>query len=282
MFFVQIGLFMNAIEIEAVEIELLLEAVNQCYGYDFRNYSKASLKRRIINFLPKNNCTRISDLIPLLLYDPNLFRTFVLSLSVTVTEMFRDPEVYIALRKLVVPFLKTFPFCKIWCAGCATGEEVYSLAILLKESGLLDKVQIYATDINAESLQKAELGIYSNSQIQEYTKNYHMAGFASDFSNHYYASYDSVVMDAALKKNIVFANHNLVSDQSFGDVQLIICRNTLIYFNRELQNRVLSLFSHSLVNKGFLCLGTKENLEFSSVSDRFLNIAKKEKLYQLR
>lgn len=273
---------MNRVEIESVEIELLLQAITKRYGYDFHNYSKASLKRRIIGFLHKSNLEQISELIPRLLHDKGMFRSFLLSLSVTVTEMFRDPNVYVVLRERVIPFLKTFPFCKIWCAGCATGEEVYSIAILLSESGLLDKVQIYATDINDESLQKAELGIYSRTQIQEYTRNYQLTGLEGSFSDYYHASYDSVVMDASLKKNIVFANHNLVSDESFGKMQLILCRNTLIYFNSELQGRVFSLFSESLVNKGFLCLGTKEDIQFSSVSNKFRSIRQNEKLFQLR
>jgi chemotaxis protein methyltransferase CheR len=272
---------MASVDIETIEIELLLDTISRRYGYDFHNYSKASLKRRILNFTSKTEINKISELIPLLLYDKELFRSFLLSLSVTVTEMFRDPEVYVVLREQVLPFLKTYPFSKIWCAGCATGEEVYSIAILLKEAGLSERVQIYATDINDESLQKAQSGIYSTLQIQEYTRNYQLAGLTGSFSDYYFARYDSVIMDQSLKDNIVFANHNLVSDEVFGKMQLILCRNTLIYFNRDLQDRVLSLFRDSLVHKGFLCLGTKESLEFSSVKDDFHSIEKKAKVFQL-
>jgi chemotaxis protein methyltransferase CheR len=224
---------------------------------------------------------RISDLIPLVLHDSNLFKSLLFSISVTVTEMFRDPEVYQELRKHLVPYLKTYPYSKIWCAGCATGEEVYSLAILLKEAGLHKKVQIYATDINDESLEKAKLGIYSNNQIKEYTSNYRLAGGNQDFSSYYHSSYDSVIMDKSLRDNVVFANHNLVSDKVFGEMQLVICRNTLIYFDRVLQERVLNLFRDSLVHKGFLCLGTKESLQFSAINKEFKIISAKSKLFQL-
>lgn len=273
---------MNPVEIETIEIDLLLEAISRRYGYDFKGYSRASLKRRILGFKSTTKVRNISDLIPLLLYDKDLFKTLLSSLSVTVTEMFRDPEIYQVLRQHLIPFLKTYPYSKIWCAGCATGEEVYSLAILLKEAGLGKRVQIYATDINDNSLEKAKLGIYSNKQIKEYTANYRLAGGTDDFSNYYHANYDSVIMNKSLNENVVFANHNLVSDGVFGEMQLIICRNTLIYFDRMLQDRVLNLFRESLCNKGYLCLGTKESLQFTTVKDEFKTIDKKAKLFQLK
>jgi len=271
---------MDQAKIEDLEIEILLEAVAKRYGYDFRHYSSASLKRRVRHFLSQSDCSRISELIPRFLYDKTFFRSFVLTLSITVTEMFRDPPVYKAIREKVVPFLKTYPFIKIWHAGCASGEEVYSLAILLQEEDLYSRCQIYATDLNDAALDRAKQGIYPVDRIKEFTINYQQSGGCKSLAEYYHSKYDSVILDQSLKKNIVFANHNLVSDAVFGEMHLILCRNVMIYFNSTLQERVLKLFYDSLVPKGFLCIGTKESLRFSQVAGSFKTIADREKIYQ--
>jgi chemotaxis protein methyltransferase CheR len=268
--------------IETLEIDLLQKAIADRYGYDFSNYSPASFKRRVVAYVKKSGHTRISDLIPPLLHDRNLFRSFLYAVSVTVTEMFRDPQVYKILREKVIPVLKTYPSIKVWHAGCATGEEAYSSAILFAEEGLADRVQIYATDINEESLHIASEGIYPIEKIKEYTQNYQQSGGRGSFSDYYHARYEAVIMNQDLRKRLTFSSHNLVSDGSFGAMHLIFCRNVLIYFDETLQNRALNLFSQSLVPKGFLCLGTKESLLFSTVKDRFRIIAEREKCFQLK
>ncbi|MCJ7691547.1 MAG: protein-glutamate O-methyltransferase CheR, partial [Clostridiaceae bacterium] len=259
--------------LENIEVELLLDAILKRYGYDFRNYSAASRKRRIKNFLTNTKYSKISELIVQLLYDTTFLEKFIYNLSVTVTEMFRDPLVYKTVRKIVIPLLKTYPFVKIWHAGCASGEEVYSMAILLKEEGLYDKCQIYATDMNDSILEKAKEGIYSIKSLKEYTYNYQKAGGKRPFSEFYYSKYDSIIINRELKKNITFANHNLVTDSTFGEMHFIICRNVLIYFNNILQDRVLKLFNDSLISNGFLCLGAKESLNFSTISENFQKLA---------
>jgi len=266
--------------IENIEVTLLTDALKQRYGYDFSHYAQASLKRRIRHFLSKSNFGHISELIPRLLHDTQFFKSLVLTLSIPVTEMFRDPFVYKMLREKVVPYLKTYPFIKIWHAGCASGEEVYSIAILLKEEGLYDRAIIYATDINDETLEKARNGIYPIDRIKEYTVNYQRAGGRQSLSDHYHSKYDSAILDRALKKNIVFASHNLATDSIFGEMHLIICRNVMIYFDRVLQNRVLTLFGESLATRGFLCLGTKESLKFSDIEEDFRKVGNREKIYQ--
>ena len=266
--------------IENIEVELLLDAILKQYGYDFRNYSAASRKRRIKNFLSNTKYSKISELIVHLLYDTTFLEKFIFNFSVTVTEMFRDPSVYKTIRKIVIPLLKTYPFVKIWHAGCASGEEVYSMAILLKEEGIYDKCQIYATDMNDSILKQAKEGIYSIKSLKEYTYNYQKAGGANSFSEFYYSKYDSIIINNELKKNITFANHNLVTDSLFGEMHFIVCRNVLIYFNNILQDRVLKLFNDSLILDGFLCLGKKESLNFSTISDNYQKIADKEKVYQ--
>lgn len=273
---------MRRTEIENLEVELLVEAVFKRYGNDFRHYSRASLKRRIHHFLGKTDFARVSEMIPRLLYDRTFFDSLLYGLSVTVTEMFRDPGAYQAIREKVVGFLKTYPFVKVWHAGCATGEEVYSLAILLKEEGLYDRTRIYATDFNDEALDKAKKGIYPVDRIKEYTDNYQKSGGKESFSSYYHSKYGSVIMNQDLKKNIVFANHNLASDSVFGDTHLVMCRNVLIYFDRELQDRALKLFHDSLVYNGFLCLGTKESIRFSVVQGDFNEVDRKMRIYQKR
>ncbi len=259
-----------------------MEAVYQRYGYDFRHYAKASIKRRIRNLLDCKKFRHLSEVIPRLLYDERYFEQVVFNFSITITEMFRDPNFYKTLREKVIPYLKTFPFIKIWHAGCATGEEVYSLAIILKEEGLYDRSTIFATDFNDATLKKANSGIYLLKHIKTYTANYQQAGGKESFSDYYYAEYDSVILDKSLKSRITFANHNLVTDNVFGEMHLIFCRNVLIYFDRSLQNRVLKLFRESLIHNGFLCLGNKETIQFSDVNYDFDLTDEEAKTYHIK
>lgn len=265
---------------EDIEIHLLLEAVYQRYGYDFRHYAPASMKRRVRQLLLKSGCTSILEMIQYVLYNELFFPLLIQAFSITVTEMFRDPAVYLAIRKEVVPFLKTYPFIKVWHAGCATGEEAYSLAILLHEEGLYQRATIYATDLNDAALKIAKEGIYPVEQIRQSTSNYQQAGGTGSFAEYYYAQYNSAIMDKSLKKNIVFANHNLATGSIFGEMHLIFCRNVLIYFDVALQNRVLTLLRDSLIHGGFLCLGIKENLRFSGVAENFTTVGNKERIYR--
>ena len=271
---------MNEQEVEDLEVELVIDAIYRCYGHDFRNYSKASLTRRIRTGQIKLGCNTISEMIPRILHDESFFRSLLENLSINVTEMFRDPRSYLALKEKVVPLLRTYPFIKIWCAGCSTGEEVYSLAILLEEEGLYERCTIYATDFNDAVLQKAKEGIYSVENVKEHTANYQKTNPSSSLSQYYHSRYDSIIMDKKLKRNITFANHNLVTDGRFTEVHLILCRNVLIYFNRSLQNRVLELFTDSLVSGGFLCLGSKENLRFTKEFEHYLLVDREAKIYR--
>lgn len=268
------------LETEEIEIDLLLEAIYRKYGYDFRNYGKAHIKRRISHRLATSGMVTISQMQDKVLRDEVFFETLLRDLSINVTEMFRDPDFYAALRNDVIPILKTYPFVKIWHAGCSTGEEVYSMAILLKEEGLLDRVQVYATDFNQIVLQTARDGIFSIDRIKEYTLNYQKAGGKKSFSDYYTARYNSVIMDKDLKKNVVFADHNLVTDSVFAEVNMIICRNVLIYFDKDLQDKVINLFDDSLSNGGILCLGSKENLRFSKSYKNFQPLNEKQKIYR--
>lgn len=265
---------------EDIEIELLLEGVYRRFGYDFRGYNRAHVKRRLLHRLASLGLSSVSQLQHKILHEDLFFQVILRDLSINVTEMYRDPTFYKKLRTEVIPLLKTYPYLKVWHAGCSTGEEVYSVAILLLEEGLLDRTQIYATDFNPQVLEVAKKGIYPVSRIKEYTYNYQVAGGKHSFSNYYTARYDSVIFDLDLKKNIVFAEHNLVTDHVFAEVNLIICRNVLIYFNKQLQNRVVKLFTESLVKGGYLGLGSKENLMFTEVFDAFEVVDSKEKIYQ--
>ena len=269
-------------EIEKIELELFLEAIYQRYGYDFRHYARASAQRRARHILAKSGRKHLSELIPMLMHDEEFAQKIVHDFSITVTEMFRDPDFYSAVRQTVMPYLQTYPFIKIWVAGCATGEEVYSLAILLKEEGLYDRSTIFATDFNETALKKASEGIYPLKDVRQYTGNYQKAGGLSSFSDYYHAEYDSAIMNPSLKANITFAHHNLVIDSIFSEVQVVFCRNVLIYFDRTLQNWVLNTFANSLSRGGFLCLGTKETLEFSNIADQFKTIAFEHRIYQKR
>lgn len=273
---------MNASEREKIEIILLLEAIFQRYGYDFRHYARASIRRRIRHFQAKSGCARISEMIPRLLYDESFFVDMVKDFSITVTEMFRDPEFYVSLRQQVVPYLRTYPFFRVWHAGCATGEEVYSIAVLLQEEGIYERATLFATDFNDKALATAREGIYPLAAVREYTRNYQRAGGLHSFSGYYQAHYDSAIMGKELKKNITFANHNLVTDWVFGEMNMIVCRNVLIYFDRSLQDRVLEMFTESLAPTGFLCLGTKESLRFSGVASQYKEIDSRMKIFQKR
>lgn len=257
----------------------LLDSIRLVYGYDFTDYAEASLRRRINGFMNRRNIEALDTLEQMILKDQKFFEEFIQELSVTVTEMFRDPLFYKSLRESVMKRLATYPFIKIWIAGCATGEEVYSVAILLQEEALLNRSVIYATDINQGSIQIAKEGVYSVKNMKEYTANYQKAGGKKSFSEYYKAKYDSVLFDKSLKKNIVFSAHNLAVDKSFNEFQLIICRNVLIYFNQQLQNRVINLFYESLCMFGFLGLGNKESLLFSDKRKCFEEVDRKERIY---
>ncbi len=265
-----------------IEISLLLEALFQRYGYDFRQYSQAHIRRRIMNRMAITGFDSISEMQAKVLND-ELFASEVLQdLSITVTEMFRDPGFYKSLRENVIPILKTYPFIKIWHAGCATGEEAYSMAILLQEEGLYERTTIYATDFNQQALNKAKEGIFSKKDIKEYATNYELSGGKETFSDYYTSDYDNVIMNQSLKKNMVWANHNLVTDSVFAEVHLILCRNVLIYFDKNLQNTVQSLFYNSLVNGGVLCLGSKESLRFTDFYEQYSELDKKQRIFKKR
>ncbi len=271
---------MPAANVEQPETEVLLDTIFRRWGYDFRHYARSSLNRRLKHRLRMSKMAHLSDMLPRIIHDEEFFELLLRDLSVTVTEMFRDPEFYVSLRKDVIPVLKTYPFIKIWHAGCATGEEVYSMAILLKEEGLLHRAKIYATDYNNRSLEIAREGVYPLDHIQKFTANYNASGGTACFSDYYTAKYNAAKLGESLKHNITFANHNLVTDRAFGEMQLIVCRNVLIYFDNELQNHVLSLFSDSLSHRGFLCLGTKETIDFTSVRDDFETVSKKSRIFR--
>jgi chemotaxis protein methyltransferase CheR len=268
--------------IEQIELNLFLEAIYQRYGYDFRSYAQASVRRRVRHLMSKLGYQNIGEMIPLLLRDEEFARRVVFEFSISVTEMFRDPDFYLAVREKVVPYLKTYPFIKVWHAGCATGEEVYSSSIMLREENLYERATIFATDFNDEVLEKAREGVYALKDMRQYTENYQRAGGKAEFCNYYHAQYDLAIMEQDLKRNVTFANHNLVTDSVFGEMHLVYCRNVLIYFERPLQNRVLNLFASSLTLGGFLCLGNKETIEFSDVAHIFKVVDEKQKIYQKR
>ena len=267
---------------EAIEMSLLFEGIYQRYGYDFRDYGKAHAKRRIMHRLAISGINSVSELQHKVLYDETFFHQLLQDLSINTTEMFRDPDFFLSIREQVIPVLKTYPFIKIWHAGCSSGEEVYSMAILLKEEGLLNRTQIYATDFNPAVLQKAKEAIYPVNLMKDYTRNYIKSGGKNSFSEYYNARYDSAIMKNILKENIVFADHNLVTYSVFGEMNLIMCRNTLIYFNKSLQDKVVGLFRDSLVSGGFLCLGSKESITFSPHNIYFEPVVAKHKIFRLK
>lgn len=263
-----------------IEIHLFLEGVFEKYGYDFRSYSAAFLKRRLLSRMRKSRCGSLSEMQHRMLNDHDFFHTILLDISLNVTDMFRDPRFFAALRETTIPLLQTYPYLKIWHAGCSTGEEVYSLAILLMEEGLLSRSTLYATDFNQTVVEKAYEGIYPIEKMKAWAENYYKSLGRASFMDYFTVKYDSAIVNNSLKKNIVFSDHNLVSDGVFGEMNMIVCRNVLIYFNRELQNRVIGLLYDSLLPGGLLCLGTKETLIFSRYKDKFsqlhrLNIYRK-------
>lgn len=267
-------------ELEALELDLLLCAVQSRYGYDFHDYAKASIIRRVKKHLDEAGVSQISELIPLFLRDSRAFYRFVKSLSVVVTEMFRDPEVFCVLRAEVIPVLRTYPFIKIWHAGCASGQEVYSLAIVLEEEGILDRCQIYATDFNDDALNLARKGIYCGENIARYEKNYQLAGGKRQPADYWVSLYDAIKINSRLAQRITFANHNLVTDGVFGEMNLVMCRNVLIYFNEQLQERALSLINDSLCPRGFLCIGRRENLGFSHIRSQLEDVDNTLRIYR--
>ena len=267
-------------DLSELEISSLLEAVYQKYGYDFRQYSKAHIRRRIMNRMTLSGLEDISRIQSRVLKDETFAYELLQDLSITVTEMFRDQDFYRSVRENVIPVLKTYPFIKIWHAGCATGEEAYSMAIMLQEEGLYERTTIYATDFNQRALGRAKEGIFSNRMMAEYTSNYQLSGGKESFSDYYTASYDSVIMNQSLKKNIVWANHNLVTDSVFAEVHMILCRNVLIYFDKDLQNKVQKTFCDSLINGGILCLGSKESLRFTDYSEKYTATDKKQRIFK--
>jgi chemotaxis protein methyltransferase CheR len=268
------------LELETIELQLLLEGIYRHYGYDFREYALASLRRRVWRRVRAEHVGTITALTERVLHEPACMARLLGDLSINVTAMFRDPDFYLAFTKHVLPQLHTYPFTRIWVAGCSTGEEVYSLAIVLTEHGLYDRTRIYATDINQGVLEQARGGVYPLDRMQEYTENYLRAGGTRAFSEYYVAAYDGAQFQRALTENVVFAQHNLVSDSSFNEFQVILCRNVMIYFDRTLQNRVHELFYESLVHLGVLGLGSKETIHFSPFEDRYEEIDAREKLYR--
>ncbi|MEO5333400.1 MAG: protein-glutamate O-methyltransferase CheR [Magnetococcus sp. YQC-5] len=269
-----------SVEIQDLEMRLLLETMLLRYGYDFRHYTHASLKRRLLQCLSVCNMAHISDAIPKIIHDRTFLDQLIYAMSVTVTECFRDPPFYRVLREQVIPILATYPFINIWHAGCATGEEVYSMAILLQEEGLYNRARIFATDINDKSLHQAKEGIYTIQNMEEYSKNYLESGGKRKLSDYYHTKYDLARMHTSLRENIVFAAHNLATDTVFSETHLILCRNVLIYFDKKLKDRALSLFGESLVHGGFLALGTKESLKFTAIENSFTPVSQEWRVYQ--
>lgn len=270
------------IQISDCETELswLLEAIYQKYRYDFRDYSRASMKRRMSQALSELQCATLSVLRHKILRDHEFFSRLLPYLTVPVSEMFRDPSYFRYIREKIIPELRTFPFLKLWIAGCSTGEEVYSFAILLQEEGLLDRTIVYATDINLKSLEKAKNGIFNLHDIQKFTFNYHLSGGRAAFSDYYTTDCNAAIFHKSLKSKIIFTDHSLSTDNVFSETQFISCRNVLIYFKESLQERALSLFHHSLCDRGFLGLGPKESIEFSKYADTFDPVMKTCRIYQ--
>jgi chemotaxis protein methyltransferase CheR len=267
-------------DLEDIELSLLLEGIFRQYGFDFREYAPASLRRRVWRRAQAEGLSTISALQDRLLHDPACMERLLLDLSINVTAMFRNPGFYTAFRRKVVPMLRTYPFTRIWIAGCSTGEEVYSLAILLQEEDLYDRTRLYATDINEAVLERARGGVFPLDKMREYTQNYINAGGSRAFSEYYLAKYDGAQFQRTLVDNVVFAQHNLVSDRSFNEFNVIVCRNVMIYFDRRLQERVHRLFYDSLVTFGVLGLGHRESIRQSPYEDRYEELEPTEKLYR--
>jgi chemotaxis protein methyltransferase CheR len=271
---------MCPIDCEEVEVDMLLHGIRARYGYDFAHYSRASLKRRLERALAQTRLTHFSELLDRLFHDEQCFDEFLKIMSISVTEMFRDPDFYQAIRKHVVPLLKTYPFIKIWHPGCATGEEAYSMALLLHEEGFLDRTRIYATDFNKHSLDTAMKGVYTARQMADYATNYRSAGGTGHFTDYYSDGYELAKLKDFLKERITFSYHNLVTDGVFGEMNMVCCRNVLIYFDKTLQDQVLRKFAESLRHGGFLCLGNRESINFTAVKPLFAAVDKMQRIYQ--
>lgn len=267
-------------DLSPLEIKDFVDTIYEKYGYDFRDYSSAHLKRRLINRMILSNISLPEVLLKKILTDTSFTSILLNDLSIQVTEMFRDPSFYFALREVVIPIMKTYSFIKIWHAGSSTGEEVYSMAILLKEENLYDRCMIYATDFNQDALDHGKEGVYSDEKIKEYIKNYQQSGGKANLSDYFIHNYNRIIINADIRKNIVWANHNLATDSVFAEVNLILCRNVMIYFNKDLQNKVNSLFLNSLTNGGVLCLGMKESLQFTDVYNKYIELDKKNKIFK--
>lgn len=263
-----------------LELKLLLDAIFQKYHYDFRSYSEASLRRRLTAALSHFQCRTLSRLQERVLHEPKIFGSLLRFLTVQVSDLFRDPTYYRSFREKIVPYLRTYPSPKVWVAGCSTGEEAYSVAIVLAEEGLLERTLIYATDINPESLRIAEDGIYGIERFAKFSENYLLAGGRGSLSDYYTARYSSGVLDRALKKSILFSDHSLATDSAFAEVELVSCRNVLIYFERRLQDRAVGVLRDSLCRKGFLGLGLKETLRFSAHAGSFTEFVVEDRIYQ--
>ncbi len=273
---------MDAGELEDVEIRLLLEGLQRVYGYDFRDYAEASIKRRLSHWLAESAFATFSQAQSDLLRDPQLFASLLQGITVNVTEMFRDPAFFKAIREQLVPFLKTYPFVKIWHAGCATGEEAYSMAIVLNEEGMTGRYRMYATDIDEAVLQRAQEGVLPMAEMQSYTRNYQKSGGRASFADYYTARYDRAILSAELKAGIVFAPHNLTSDAEFGEMNVVLCRNVMIYFKPALKERCLRLFDASLLPGGFLCLGLKETLDGRETRGAYQELGPGLRIYRKR
>lgn len=267
-------------ELAAHELDEILMLIRRTYGYDFANYVRSSLKRRVLRCMGLSNLQTGEDLRLRLADDPTFFAWFLQNITVNVTEMFRDPPFFATLREKVLPLLASYPIVNIWHAGCATGEEVYSMAILLQEAGLLERCRIYATDLNPANLERARQGFVSLHLMRDYTLNYQQAGGTADFSAYYTARYDHAIIHRHLRNSILFAQHNLVTDRVFNEFQLICCRNVLIYFNKDLQNHVIRLFHESLATLGYLAIGSKESLLFTDVRSQFEVISADTKIFR--
>lgn len=269
-------------KIEDIEIRLLLEAIFQTYHYDFRGYSMASIKRRLTQARILYGCTSFSQLQDKVLHDSSILPQLLSFLTVQVSELFRDPHYFRAIREKVVPHLKTYPSLKVWIAGCSSGEELYSFVILFREEGLADRTMFYATDINPDALQKAESGVFELNRMQLFSNNYQQAGGKKSLSDYYTAAYGAATFNKSLRERVVFSDHSLVTDEVFGEMHFISCRNVLIYFDRALQNRAIGLFDSSLARKGFLGLGSKETLRFTAHASSFEDFVREDKIYQKR
>ena len=267
-------------KVEDIEIRLLLDAIYRRYHYDFRSYAMSSIRRRLRQARRDLDCATISALQEKVLHDPDMMPLMLGYLTVQVSEMFRDPSYFMAIRKKVVPHLATYPSLKVWIAGCSTGEELYSLVILFREEGLEERTLFYATDINRDALARAEAGIYDIDRMRQFTENHRRSGGLTSLSDYYQTGYGRCVLDKSLRRNVVFSDHSLVTDQVFGEMQFVSCRNVMIYFDRALQDRAVGLFRDALPRNGFLGLGAKETLRFSDHATAFRDFVPEDRIYQ--